>query len=211
MRIVVFGLAVSTIAALICCASAIADEAITCSAVGQSMLTFSAGVNGAVLAAAKATLAASSLPGTTPKRNPSFRVVEDESAKVEANAGTVLSGLGPLVGADFGDPSVQKATDAVTIEGRAELQEALSFSRLSFRLEQAVAARNATAARLALANALRTLGSSSSVSSTYGTAGGQPFSATTVTRTPNSSQPIRLAPDASIGQTADALAEECAR
>lgn len=210
--ILVFKLALSTIAVFVCCASAFADEPTTCAAVGRSMLTFSTGVNGAVLAAAKATLAASNLPGTTPKRNPAFRVVEDESAKVEANAATVLSGLGPLVSADFGDPAVQKAADAVTLEGRTELQEALYSSRLSFRLEQTIATRNASAARLALANALRAFGSSSSVSSTYGAVGGQPFSATTVTRTlPNSSQPIRLPPDASIGQTADALAGEQTR
>jgi hypothetical protein len=52
---------------------------------------------------------------------------------------------------------------------------------------------------------------SGSVSNAYGTVNGQPFSATVVTRTPNNYQPIRISPDASIGQTAEALDQEEAR
>jgi len=211
VRNFVVTLALGTIIAGVCCAPAFADGTTTCSAVGQSMLSFSSGVNAAVIAAAKATLAASSLPGTTSKRNPAFKVVEDESAKVEASVGPTLSGLGPLVGADFGDPTLQNATDAVTLEGRAELQEALSFGRLSLHLEQAVSTRSATARRLAIANALRAFGSSFATSNTYGTVNGQSFSATTVTRSANSSQPIRIPPDATIGETAEALSQEQAR
>ena len=127
VRLFAMNLVVSIIAVFVCCASAFADEPQHALPLAGRCSRFSTGVNGAVLAAAKATLAASNLPGTTPKRNPAFRAVEDESAKVEANAATVLSGLGPLVSADFGDPAVQKATDAVTLEGRAEFQEALSL------------------------------------------------------------------------------------
>jgi hypothetical protein len=211
VRNVVVTLVFGAIIAGMCCVPAFADGTTTCSVVGQSMLSFSSGVNAAVVAATKATLAASSLPGTTAKRNPGFKVVEDESAKVEASVAPTLSGLGPLVDADFGDPTLQNATDAVTVEGRAELQEALSFGRLSLHLEQAVDTRSAAARRLAIANALRAFGSSFATSNTYGTVNGQPFSATTVTRAPNGSQPIRIPPDATLGETADALAQEQAR
>jgi hypothetical protein len=206
-------LALAAVAVVVCNAPIFADDTTTCSAVGQSMLTFSEGVNGAVIAAAKATLAASSLPGTTPKRNPAFKVVEEQSVKAASDVSTALSALGPLVDANFGDPAVQKATDAVTLEGRAELQEALSFSRLSLRFEQVLNERRNAERRLALANALRAFGSamSGSVSNAYGTVNGQPFSATVVTRTPNNYQPIRIPPDATIGQTAEALNQEEAR
>jgi hypothetical protein len=175
------------------------------------MLSFSTGVNAAVIAASKATLAASSLPDTTAKRNPNFKVVEDESTKVETSVEPTLSGLGPLVGADFDDPTLQKATEAVTLEGRAELQEALSFGRLSLHLERAVNTHGIAARRMAIANALRAFGSSYTTSNTTGSINGQSFSATTVTRSPNNSQPIRIPPDASIEQTAEALAQEQAR
>ena len=213
MRNFIVTLVVAAIAIVACCGTTFADETTTCAAVGQAMYSFTVAVNGAVLATAKATLAASSLPGTTPKRNPAFKVVEEQSLKAETDVSAALSVLGTLVGADFGNPTVQQATDAVTLEGRAELQEALSFSRLSIRFEHLLNERRSTERRLALANALRAFGSamSGSVSSAYGTVNGQPFSATVVTRTPNNYQPIRISPDASIGQTAEALDQEEAR
>ena len=191
---------------------ALGDTA-TCESIGQDMINLQTGVNGAVLAATKATLAASTLPGTVPRRNPNYQVVEDEAPKVEANVGTALSGLGPLVDADFDNNAIQNATEAVTLEARAELQEALAFGRLSLRFEQIIEARRRLAARLALADALRAFGSSmtSTVSNTYGDVNGQYFSSTTITRSPSIPQPIQIAPDATVEETAEALSQEEAR
>jgi hypothetical protein len=181
------------------------------------MIALQAGVNDAVLAAAKATLAASTLHGTKWANNPRPQIIEEQSAKVEVAIGSVLSSLGPLAGAEFSDPAVQQATAAVTQEAQAESQEALSFARLSHRFLQVLVDRSAAARRAALANALRAFGaalqSSSTVSSTQGTINGQGFSATTVTRTPNTTQPtpIQIPPDATIEQTAEALEQEQAR
>ncbi len=197
--------------------SASADETTTCAAVGQSMLALQTGVNDAVIAASKSTLAASTLPGSKRAHNPAATIVEEQSAKVEVAVGSVLSGLGPLVGANFGDPSVQNATEAVTSEAQAESQEAMSFGRLSRRFLQVLLDRNAAARRAALANALRAFGaalqSSSTVSHTQGMVNGQAYSATTVTRTPNNSlpAPIQILPDATEEQTAAALEQEQAR
>lgn len=193
-----------------CSAQAFADETTTCSAVGQPMLTLSQGVDDAVIAAVKATLAASTLPGTSPKRNPGYKAVEDDAPQVQAGVSEALSGLGPLVDADFRNGSLQKATDAVTLEARAELQEALSYGQLSLRFEQILKARRAAATRAALGDALRAFGSSFATSSVYGTVNGQPFTAT-MTRPPEMAPPTRVAPDATVEQTAEALGQEEAR
>jgi hypothetical protein len=181
------------------------------------MIVLQTGVNDAVVAAAKSTLAASTLPGSNRSHNPNITIIEEQSAKVEVAVSSVLSGLGPLVGADFGDPSVQSTTEAVTLEAQTESQEALSFGRLSRRFLQVLLDRNAAARRAALANALRAFGaalqSTSTVSQTQGMVNGQAYSATTVTRTPNTSlpAPIQIMPDATEEQTAAALEQEQAR
>jgi hypothetical protein len=72
--------------------SASAAETTTCAAVGQSMLGLQTGVNDAVVAASKSTLAASTLPGSKRAHNPAVTIVEEQSAKVEAvSAGVKLT------------------------------------------------------------------------------------------------------------------------
>jgi hypothetical protein len=203
-------LALGTAAVAACGATAFAAESTTCSGVGQPMLTLSQGVDAAVIAAVKATLAASTLPGTSPKHNPGYKTVEDEAPQVEAGVSEALTGLGPLVDADFRNGSIQKATDAVTLEARGELQEALSYGQLSLRFEQILKARRAAAARVALGDALRAFGSSFATSSVYGSVNSQPFTAT-ITRPAEMAPPVRVAPDATIEQTAEALGQEEAR
>lgn len=197
-----------------CCSVAFAETA-TCASVGPSIIALQKGVNGAVLAAGNATIAASRLPGTKRTHNPDITIVEEQSAKVESDVGSVLSALGPLVSGEFGDPTLQNSTESVTLEARAESQEALSFGRLSRRFLQILETRAAAKQRVALANALRAFGAAfgaSTVSNTQGSINGQSFSATTVTRTPNAPPPpITIPPDANIDQTAEALEQEQAR
>jgi hypothetical protein len=207
---VVFILPLGAVCAWLYCAPTLADGTTTCAAVGQSVDALSTGVDGTVLAAVKAGRAAEDLPGTRARSNPLFHVVEGESANAETSAGTALSGLGPLVGADFGDASVQKATDAVTTEAKAEIAEALAFSRFALHFERAVNTKNVASARIAFAVAMSAFARSSTYSVTNGSVGGQNFSATTTTTTSNANPPVVRAPqsDPTLDQMATALTQE---
>jgi hypothetical protein len=173
------------------------------------MLAFSEGVNAAVISSAKATSAASNLPGTTPRQNAAgYKTVEEQSALVEAAGAKALAALEPLVDVQFSDPTVQAATEAVTIEGRSQLQEAEQFSRLALRFERGLNSQIIAERKRRIGSALRSLGSSSITSTTTGSVNGVPFQATTTTTTPKIPPPVVIKPDATVDETAVSLSDE---
>ncbi len=175
------------------------------------MIQFQQGVNDSAVASAKAGRAAEDLPGTRPARNPLYKVVEDQSAKAEDAAAKAFAGLGPLAGANMANPDLQRATDAVSAEGKRELLDSLSFSRFALAFERSINTRNILVSRLIIAHALTNSSSqTSSTSQTYGSVYGQPFNATTTTTatTTGPKPPLVLPPpDATLDERQEALTE----
>jgi len=116
--------------------SLLSDSSATCPSVGQSMITLQEGINAASLAAIKSGSLAAGLAGTNPRKNPSYRKIEENAVAVDEGRAKGFEGLGPLLSAHFDDASVAVATKAVTDEAKADLELVGIYSSLVVQYER---------------------------------------------------------------------------